>query len=416
MLTKMICIFILFALVATSAFGQNGNRIHRHKMYDTTRVEDFQKIKRRRLTVDIDWTGLTVDLWGGECFFKVKLRNRDDNMNHYETGERNGRPYVKYGNNKYRYRMYVNRSGNFEFDAIIRQKPASGRYFFPFNIQSQGLTFYYQDTLLDVDKLDSHRPDSVIGSYAVYHSTRKGNYIRLDETEENYTTGKAFHIYRPRVWDNAGDTVLGFIDIDTVLGRMKVGADSTWMANATYPVTIDPTVGLETEGATTSGENGDMQWWLGEWTTAGSGSGAANSVSIWINSASSQPYTLGIHGDSSVATLASHILDQGAGGTMTSSGDGFQTQDMVGGYTIENSTTYWFSIGSSESWNSAYDATGGYRRSNDRVYIAGDLQSIYVLGGGGSSDRTYSIYCTYGEGAPVTDISYVRRIKEGAGK
>jgi hypothetical protein len=74
----------------------------------------------------------------------------------------------------------------------------------------------------------------------------------LDGTYEEYGTGKAFHIYRPSVWDAAGDTEWGFIQIDTTLGSMTIGVDSTWMANAVYPVIIDPSIGNTTIGASRS--------------------------------------------------------------------------------------------------------------------------------------------------------------------
>lgn len=248
-------VLIFTIVVSSTALAQSGSLIHRHRQYDTTLSENkpanWQKHKRRRLTTAIDSTGIFMTAWDDDCWLKIKLRNKADVMDHYTSGMRNGYPYVKYGNDKYRYRMYMTKGGSFEFDAIIRSKPANGQYFFPFDIQTRGLSFYYQPELTPEEiALGAERPDSVIGSYAVYRSDdKRGNYKRADGSTQNYTTGKVFHIYTPKAWDSVGDTVWGVIEIDTLLGRMKIGVDSTWMANATYPVTIDPQFGNMTAGA-----------------------------------------------------------------------------------------------------------------------------------------------------------------------
>ena len=252
----MILRLLIILLFAGIALGHDDTRVNRHKFYDTTRVEDFQKIKRRRLTVDVDSTGIALYAWGNECYFKINLLQRMlINADFYEQGIRNGRPYIKYGNNRFRFRMYINANGNFEFDAIIRSRPASGRYRIPFNIETKGLKYYFQDSAAVYDPPRIESPAEVWNSYAVYHDSKRNNgrFINgSDTTFENYGTGKAFHLYRPRVWDAAGDTVWGFIQIDIESGRMAIGVDSMWMYNPirTWPITIDPEIGWGSVGAT----------------------------------------------------------------------------------------------------------------------------------------------------------------------
>lgn len=230
--------------------------IDRHRLYDTTKVEDFQKVKRRRLTAEVDSTGVALYAWGQECFFKVNLLDRMlINADYYEQGSRNGHPYVLYGNNRFRFRMYINRRNRFEFDAIIRSKPANGRHRIPFNIETNGLRFLFQDSAIVNDPPHIESAPEVWNSYAVYHESRKhnGTFINgSDTTYEKYGSGKAFHIYRPKVWDATGDTVWGFIDIDLAAGRMAVGVDSTWLHDPVrdWPVTIDPEIGEGTVGST----------------------------------------------------------------------------------------------------------------------------------------------------------------------
>ena len=246
---RIIILFIIL-LSMTTVFAQDRTVMNRHKFYDTTdvrnNVENRAKYKERRLTADVDSSGIALYAWGNECYFKISLLQRMlINANFYQQGTRpNGTPYMLYGNDNFRFRMYINNSGNFEFDAIIRNKSPQGRYELPFNIDTKNLDFYYQPELTQEEINEGvDRPDSVINSYAVYHSTKRNNYIKADGSEENYGTGKAFHIFRPKVWDNAGDTVWGTIRIDTVLNMMFVGVDSTWLANAVHPVTIDPEFG-----------------------------------------------------------------------------------------------------------------------------------------------------------------------------
>lgn len=49
------------------------------------------------------------------------------NANFYETGTYNNAPYMRYGNDNFRFRMYINDGGNFEFDAKILNKSSKGR-------------------------------------------------------------------------------------------------------------------------------------------------------------------------------------------------------------------------------------------------------------------------------------------------
>lgn len=92
-----------------------------------------------------------------------------------------------------------------EWSVIIPSRPAQNRI--RFSIETKGLVFFYQPHEIT----DGHspelcfRPDNVKGSYAVYNADqRRGN---------KYTTGKAFHIYRPKAVDAKGDEIWAEIDI-----------------------------------------------------------------------------------------------------------------------------------------------------------------------------------------------------------
>ena len=80
------------------------------------------------------------------------------------------------------------------------------------NIKSKGLDFFYQPPLTqkEIDE-GAFRPENVVGSYAVYASEQKTNYVG----GKLYRTGKVGHIFRPKIIDSAGTEVWGKLNIDT---------------------------------------------------------------------------------------------------------------------------------------------------------------------------------------------------------
>jgi len=403
----LLCILLL----AGSVFAQG--RIHSHKHWDTTVTEDSQKFKRRRLMTNVDSTGFAMWAWGDECYFKIQLRDPGDQMNHYETGMLNGSPYVEYGNNNYWMKMYVSGSGGFEFDAMLRKKPGGGLYSMTFPIQTKGLRFSYQDTLSDIDKLDSYRPDSVIGSYAVYHSTRQGNVHRLNGVFEEYMAGKAFHIFRPKVWDDAGDTTWGFVNISwdstaldgTMYGWMTVGVDPIWLANADFPVTLDPEFGLTTKGATLSTNSGTDPWALGPWLAPDDG--FATDVTWYAEDIDGEAFVLGLYDDDT--DYPDDVLmdtDGGDGGD-----DGWQEQPLDALLEITKDTPYWFGAHHEAPSTHYYDADVGYSRYRDASETyTGSLPDPFPAAATESATRQYSIFVTYEifGGAGTKDTFFLR--------
>ncbi|MDP2632240.1 MAG: hypothetical protein Q8P25_00765 [Candidatus Curtissbacteria bacterium] len=155
-------------------------------------------------------------------------------------------------------------SGKFEFDLLLKEKPESN--VFAYDINSKNLDFFYQPALNEENKdpeltctltecrdKENHitifRPENVVGSYAVYYKDGKsGDYSQLGG--KNYKTGKALHIYRPKITDANNNSTWGNLNVDTVKGELTVTVDQNWLAQAQYPVTVDPTFGYETAGGT----------------------------------------------------------------------------------------------------------------------------------------------------------------------
>lgn len=140
-----------------------------------------------------------------------------------------------YTENEQNYTMFDD--GGMEFEVIFKSKPSSN--IVSFDISSENLIYYYQPELTQ-DEIDNgeYRPENIIGSYAVYHDSKKNN---------NYKAGKAFHIYRPKIIDADGKEIWAELNIDN--GIMTITIDQKFLDGAKYPVIVDPTFGETGIGA-----------------------------------------------------------------------------------------------------------------------------------------------------------------------
>lgn len=171
-----------------------------------------------------------------------------------------------------------NDKGSFEYEITIANSKAGTDKILSsisFLITSNNLNFYYQPELTPEEVAEGCvRPDNVVGSYAVYHSTKRDHIIG----QTNYRSGKAFHIYRPMLIDNAGNTAwadLIITDTELIIDFSKI---QDWLNKAKYPVVIDPNFGYETKGATVATLENCIKGT--EFTCPEAGTG--NSITIWL--------------------------------------------------------------------------------------------------------------------------------------
>ncbi|MBA7651571.1 hypothetical protein ES703_59390 [subsurface metagenome] len=132
--------------------------------------------------------------------------------------------------------------GGLRFELVLKAKPLSNSFSIP--IKSKNLRFSYQPFLTEQDVAEGRScPLNVEGSYAVYHTTKKNN---------QYMTGKAFHIYRPIAEDAFGNKVWCALHIDGHLDptSLTITVPQQFLDEATYPVVIDPDFGYTTIGGT----------------------------------------------------------------------------------------------------------------------------------------------------------------------
>ncbi|MCX6766586.1 MAG: hypothetical protein NT170_02285 [Candidatus Moranbacteria bacterium] len=125
--------------------------------------------------------------------------------------------------------------GGFEYDIVLKEKPATNVV--SLGIETENLDFFYQPALTPEEIAQgSQRPENVVGSYAVYYKGgRSGDYSALGG--KNYMTGKAFHIFRPKIEDATGNWVWGDLHIDEKAGLLTVTIPQDFLDKAVYPVT-----------------------------------------------------------------------------------------------------------------------------------------------------------------------------------
>jgi len=123
----------------------------------------------------------------------------------------------------------------FKFSLILKEKPS--RNDIRFSITHKNLIFYKQgevtkkladDLGVSLKEAKAGRPENVVNSYAVYHSQKANN---------EYRTGKAFHLFRPKAIDSAG--VEGWCDIDITGTVFSIELPNNIFNSVNYPVKID---------------------------------------------------------------------------------------------------------------------------------------------------------------------------------
>ena len=126
------------------------------------------------------------------------------------------------------HRFTILNDGAFEYDCILKREPESNVITLRMENAEQ-YDFFKQPDFV-------HDP-FLKGSYAVY----------LKDTLIGQGTGKLCHIHRPLIIDALGRKCWG--DLSVVKNELHITIPEWWLSNAKYPVTVDPTVGTNTEGS-----------------------------------------------------------------------------------------------------------------------------------------------------------------------
>ncbi len=154
---------------------------------------------------------------------------------------------IKFGTPKMNFEMYeyTEGEGGYKYIWYLNEKPVSN--IVEFDIETSGLDFFYQPELTTEEITQGMiRPEDVIGSYAVYHSTKgKMN----DINGKDYKVGKAFHIFRPHLIDANGLEAWGNLHIENGIYSVEIPQD--FLDKAVYPIKSNDTFGYEGVGGST---------------------------------------------------------------------------------------------------------------------------------------------------------------------
>jgi hypothetical protein len=255
-----------------------------------------------------------------------------------------------------------------------------------------GLTFHYQPELTPKEIAEgAYRAPNIVGSYAVYWP-QSGRILRPDGTERiNYETGKFCHIPRPEWIDAAGNRLWGEQAIDA--GQLRIAVPTLWlgMAERQWPVTLDPTFGYESIGATLLNYSANYIFAHGPHTLPSAGT--ADSVSVYTRTAGVS-LTTGLYADSGGAPASLHT-DSAGGASLLND---WTTQAMDAPAAI--SGIAWIAVRTAGLLATNRDTVAGigdYYKSS--AYSAGQLDNPFETPGGTQASYAFSIYATYTEAA-----------------
>ena len=320
---------------------------------------------------------------------KVKYKGKDVEVHQYEKPE-------------------AGEDGGFEFEWVLNKKPKSN--VLRTTIQHKGLDFFYQPEITDEEAQATSfdgdtrtleeikremRPENVVGSYAVYHKTKRDN-----GPDKHYKTGKAFHIYRPHAVD--ADGVKVWCELDITEGELTVTVPEKFLNKASYPVVVDPTFGYTSEGGSNEVSGNRITGSRFTLTEAATIDSITFEISAGVNfvpfpSPQSTKFQAAIYKDSD----ESLVLESNEN-TTSEEGISFKTVTVSDNIVLTGSTDYWI-VG----WTQ-----GGFESNPSFTYDAGSAgdgafqNSTYVTAGfpdpfsETTESRIYSIYATYTAAAP----------------
>jgi hypothetical protein len=326
--------------------------------------------------------------WDNEVNFSLRAQEHPSAVVEVEND------VVKYKTPDYEVHQYdkpeAGEDGGFEFEWLLPKKPSSN--VLTATIQTKGLDFFYQPELTQEEIDEGYsRPVDVVGSYAVYHSTKSNNITGGKE----YRTGKAFHIYRPKVTDANGNTVYADLDIDLETGMLNVIIPQSFLDSAIYPVLVDPTFGYTTSG----GSFVTVDQIRGVIATAPSDA-TIDSISVYhANVGISTTFKGGIY----KASDGSFVGQSDQGTYTANSGEQLKTMNVSSSFSVVNGTSYLIvTMPSTGQMSWRYDSTV----SDGVISLTAHTYPTFPATITNSfTDSKHSVYATYTVSGATTSTS-----------
>lgn len=359
---------------------------------------------------------MRISRWDDECIFSVNLPENNDSLIRIS----NDSTKILLGYADRWLEWYEREDGCSEFEIILRSRPLTDTITFLFT--AENLNFWLQDTMLIYgedtvwcrESDGCFVPDSVINGYMFEHSHKINN---------KYRTGTAGHIYRLKAYYDDGhghtDTVWVKQLITYISGnnyRWEIMLDSDWLKDATYPVTIDPTFGYTSEGASEDTFD-DFRTFVNYGFPDTTGAGTAVIGSVYVQHAvgtAACSVNIGFYDyDGSVANC--DLIGEGNKVEVDNAGNIFWVEvDLNPDVSLSAGEGY---IVAFEMWESAaaalrirYDAAGGWGDTQKEPAPYGGTfgMDATMTGFTGDNGRKYSIFFVYTTGAAAGQVIIVR--------
>jgi len=287
--------------------------------------------------------------------------------------------------------------GGLELEFVLSAKPNRNTIDIPF--LRENIVLYYQPPLTEeFNKADCEvwtetrvktkdgqeflRPENIVGSYAVYHASKKGN---------NYKTGKICHIFRPKLIDADGKTVWADFNRDAnETNVLIITLPQTFLNSAKYPVTVDPTFGKTSIGGTSGN------------STAGYIRGSKYTLSE-----NAEVTALSVYLDTATGNVKKAIYDASLNKVYADD----VGQAVVAGWNTKSGLSVGLTAG--DYWLVWKNDTSGTYYKYDAGTLNQGLYATYAyatafpatLTPDGYQDRAYSIYATYTAGATLQTVT-----------
>lgn len=301
--------------------------------------------------------------------------------------------------------------GGYAFDVILKEQPKSNKI--EFTLNDKDLAYHYQPPLTEEWKLGKdnklsrfnivkitetdvididgrtvyHRPENVVGSYAIYSATPKKNYTNGKE----YKTGKIGHLYRPKITDAKGNEVWGTLNIEK--GILTITIPQDFLDKAVYPVTVDPDLGYTSVGA--GGGLTDGVCFTCQATSDGTG-GTTSVIKYYVSSSdTTSTVHLGIYDGS--GNYPVNLLTPAVAHNYNGESAVWISENYVA--TIAANTKYWLASSYTPNGNNCYlnsDTSSDPYQYYGAVFNT-DLPDPFP-GGGWNGASFISIYAVYASG------------------
>lgn len=342
-----------------------------------------------------------IKRWDNEVNFSARLVHEETAPQVKQAGDK-----VSWRGQKVEAHFYDTGSvkeneGGYEFEVVLLEKPKTN--VITMTIQTKGLDFFYQPPLTkeEIIRGTTVRPENVVGSYAVYHQNREGDYTRLGG--KNYKAGKAFHIFRPRIEDAAGKQVWGDLNIDVAKGLLTVTIPQDFLDKAVYPVrhAAGLEFGYHSIGASVAAVS-DIQQYLCRASDTPASNGSMTDMVVYAQSQWATcyyyPALYAADGATRLAAVTTDINDQ------ITTTYAWVAVPLVYA-SIVATTAYYLGIGlNGADTNVKYDAVAGWSTIY-KTTVGG--RWLDPFGGAASNEYKYSIYANYTAAATTVEFNGV---------